>query len=108
MCLLEGGDAAVGDAIPEFDAAVLGARHVHVGAGVVVDGADGVRVLVLGVARHEALEGVDVVQTEGWVLGAHQDEIPGRVEGNGAQHLCFLRDWKGAEGKKGEFGAGGV
>lgn len=62
MCLLKGGDAAVGDPIPEFDAAVLAACHVHVGAGVVVDGADGVRVLVLGVAGHEALEGVDVIQ----------------------------------------------
>lgn len=84
MCLLKGGDAAVGDPIPEFDAAILAACHVHVGAGVVVDGADGIGVLVLGVAGHEALEGVDVIQTKGWVLGPHQDEISRRVEGNGA------------------------
>lgn len=100
VCLLEGGDAAVGHPIPEFDAAILAACHVHVGAGVVVDRADGICVLILGVAGHEALEGVDVVEPKGWVLGAHQDEIPRRVEGNGAEHLCFLDIFEGSFGRR--------
>lgn len=90
MCFLKGGDAAVRDAVPQLDAAVLAAGHVHVGAGVVADRADGVGVLVLGVAGDEALEGVDVVEAKRGVLSAHQDEVSGRVEGDGAQHLRFL------------------
>lgn len=70
--LLECGDAAVWDAIPQFDAAVLAAGDVAVGGGVVADAADGVCVLVQRVAGHEALEGVDIVEAEGGVLCSHQ------------------------------------
>lgn len=72
MGLLECGDAAVGDAVPQFDAAVFAACDVAVGGGVVADAADRVCVLVQRVAGHEALEGVDVIETEGGVLGSHQ------------------------------------
>lgn len=47
--LLECGDAAIGHAVPQLDAAVLTAGDVAVGAGVVADARDGVRVLVPGV-----------------------------------------------------------
>lgn len=70
--LLECGDAAVGDAVPQFDAAVFAACDVAVGGRVVADAADRVCVLVQWVAGHEALEGVDVVETEGGVLSSHQ------------------------------------
>lgn len=70
--LLKGGDAAVGDTVPELDAAVFAAGHVAVGGGVVADAADGVGVLVQRVARHEALEGVYIVEAQGWVLRPHQ------------------------------------
>lgn len=93
--LVEGGDAAVGHAVPQLDAAVLAARHVAVGRGVVAHAADGVRVLVQRVARHEALEGVDVVEAQGGVLRAHQQEVSRRVEGDGAQHFCFLVEAEG-------------
>lgn len=46
MGLIKGGDAAVGDAVPELNAAVFAAGHIAVGSGVVVDIADGVGVLV--------------------------------------------------------------
>lgn len=72
MGLLKGGDAAVGDAVPQLNAAVFAAGHVAVGGGVVVDTADGVGVLVEWVAGHEALEGVYVVEAEGRMLGSHQ------------------------------------
>jgi len=63
MSLVEGCHTTVGDAIPQFDAAVLAAGDVAIGSGVVADTADGVCVLVQRVARHEALEGVDVIET---------------------------------------------
>lgn len=72
---LEGGHAAVGDAIPQFDAAVLAAGDIAVGAGVVADAADGIGVLVQWVAGHEALEGVDIVETQGGVLRSNQQEV---------------------------------
>lgn len=61
MGLLEGGHTAVGDAVPQLDAAVLAAADIAVGGGVVADAADGVRVLVQRVAGHKALEGVDII-----------------------------------------------
>lgn len=70
--LLECDHTAVGDAIPQFDAAVFAACDVAVGGGVVAGAADGVCVLVQRVAGHEALEGVDVVEAEGGVLCSHQ------------------------------------
>lgn len=80
--LLEGGHAAVGDAVPEFDAAVFAAGDVAVGGRVVADTADGVRVLVHWVTGHEALEGVDVIQAEGGMLRSYQQEVTGRMEGD--------------------------
>ena len=50
MCFLKSRDASIGDAVPQLDAAVLAASHVHVGARVVINGTYGVRVLVLRVA----------------------------------------------------------
>lgn len=91
MCLLEGGHAAVGNAVPQFDAAVLAAGDIAVGAGVVADPADGVRVLVQWVAGHKALEGVDVVKPQRRVLRSHQQKVPRRVKGDGAQHLSLLQ-----------------
>lgn len=61
MSLLKGCDAAVGDAIPQLDAAVLAASDVHVGTRIIVNGADGIGVLVLGIAGDKTLEGVDVI-----------------------------------------------
>lgn len=90
MSLLKGGHAAVGDAVPQLDAAVLAAGDVAVGARVIADAADGVGVLVQRVAGHEALEGVDVVQPQRRVLRSHQQKVPRRVEGDGAQHLSLL------------------
>lgn len=75
MGLLESGDAAVGDAIPKLDAAVLAAGDVGVGAGVVADATDGVCVLVQRVAGDKALEGVDVVKAECGVLRSNQQEV---------------------------------
>lgn len=93
--LVEGGDAAVGDAVPQLDAAVLAAGHVAVGRGVVAHAADGVRVLVQRVARHEALEGVDVIEAQRGVLRANEQEVSRRVEGDGTQHFCFLLEADG-------------
>lgn len=92
--LVEGGDAAIGDAVPQFDAAVFAAGDVAVGRGVVADTADGVGVLVQRVTGHEALKGVHIVQTQRGVLCAHEQEVSGRVEGDGAQHLSFLKSTK--------------
>lgn len=101
--LVEGGDTPVGDAVPQLDAAVLAAGHVAVGRGVVAHAADGVGVLVQRVARHKALESVDVVQAQGGVLRAHQQEVSRRVEGDGTQHFCFLleADGDGKDQRKG-------
>lgn len=73
--LFKGGHAAVGDAVPQLDAAIFAAGDVAVGGGVVADAADGVRVLVQRIAGHETLEGVDVVEAEGGVLRSHQQEV---------------------------------
>lgn len=89
--LLKGGDATVGNAIPQLDAAVLAAGDVAVGSGVVADATDGVCVLVQGVARHEALEGINIVEAEGRVLCSHQQEVTRRVEGNRTEHFGFLQ-----------------
>lgn len=72
MGLLKRGDAAVGDPVPEFNAAVFAAGDIAVGGGVVVDAADGVSVLVQRVARHKALEGIYVIEAEGRMLRSHQ------------------------------------
>lgn len=90
MGLLECGDTAVWDAIPELDAAVLAAGDVAVGAGVVAYATDGVRVLVERVAGYEALEGVDIIEAEGGVLCSHQEEVSWRMERDGTQHFGFL------------------
>lgn len=71
MGLLKSRHAAVGDAIPQLDAAVLAAGDVAVGGGVVADATDGVCVLVQWIARHKALEGVDIIKAEGGVLRSH-------------------------------------
>lgn len=91
MSFLKGCDAAIGDAVPQLDAAVLAASDVHVGTRVIVDRADGVGVLVLGIAGDETLEGVDVIEAKRGMLGPDQDEVSRRVERDGAQHLSFLR-----------------
>lgn len=75
MRFLEGGHAAVRDAVPQFDAAVLAAGDVAVSGGVVADAADGVCVLVQWVAGHKALESVDVVEAQGGVLRPHEQEV---------------------------------
>lgn len=72
MGLLKCGDAAVGDPVPEFDAAIFAAGDIAVGGGVVAHAADGVGVLVQRVARHKALEGVYVIEAEGRMLCSHQ------------------------------------
>lgn len=91
MSLLKGCDAAVGDAIPQLDAAVLAASDVHVGTRIIVNGADGIGVLVLGIAGDKTLEGVDVIQAKRGMLSSHQDEVSRRVERDGMQHFGFLR-----------------
>lgn len=99
MCLLKSRDAPVRDSIPQLDAAVLAASHIHIGTRIVVNRTYGVGVLVLRIAGHKALEGVDIIQAEGGVLSADEDEVSRRVERDGAQHLCFLlgqrhqREW---------------
>lgn len=80
MGFVKGGDAAVGDPVPELNAAIFAAGDVAVGGGVVVHAADGVGVLVQRVARHKALEGVYIIEAEGWMLRPHQQIVPGRVE----------------------------
>lgn len=92
MGLLKGGDAAVRDAVPKLDAAVFAAGDITVGSGVVADATDGVRVLVQWVPRHKTLECVHIVEPQGGVLSAYQQEISRRVEGNGTQHFCFLQE----------------
>lgn len=52
MGFVEGDHTAIGDSIPQLDAAVLAAGDVAVGRGVVADAAYGVRVLVQWVAGH--------------------------------------------------------
>lgn len=73
--LLKGGHTAIGDTIPEFDAAILTAGDVAVGGGVIADATDGVCVLVQRVAGHKALKGVDIVETQGGMLRSHQQEV---------------------------------
>lgn len=91
MSFLKGCDAAIGDAIPQLDAAVLAASDIHVGTRIIVDRADGVGVLVLGIAGDETLEGVDVIKAKRGMLGSDEDEVSRRMERDGAQHLSFLR-----------------
>lgn len=90
MSFLKGCDAAIGNAIPQLDAAVLAASDVHVGTRIVVNGTDGIGVLVLGIARNETLEGVDIIEAECRMLSPNQDKVPRRVERDGAQHFSFL------------------
>lgn len=90
MCFLKSRDASIGDAVPQLDAAVLAASHVHVGARVVINGTYGVRVLVLRVAGDETLKRVDVVKPKSGMLGPNEYEVSGRVERDGAQHLRLL------------------
>lgn len=71
MCFLKGRHAAVRDTVPQLDAAVLAAGDIAISCGVVADPADGVCVLVQWVARHEALESVDVIEAQGGVLRPH-------------------------------------
>lgn len=75
MGLLKCGDTAVRDTVPQFDAAILAACDIAVGSGIVAYTTDGVCVLVQWVARHKALEGVNIVEAESGVLGSHKQEV---------------------------------
>lgn len=91
MSFLKGCDAAIGDAIPQLDAAVLAASDVHVGTRIIVNGTDSVGMLVLGIARDKALEGVDVIEAKRGMLSSNEDEVSRRMERDGTQHFSFLR-----------------
>lgn len=75
MGLLKGDHATIGDTVPQLNAAILATGDIAVGCGVVADTTNGVCVLVQGVARYKALEGIDVVETEGGMLRSHQQEV---------------------------------
>lgn len=91
MRLLKGCDAAIRDAIPQLDAAVLAASDVHVGTRIIVNRADSIGVLVLGIAGDKTLEGVDVIKAKRGMLRSNEDEVSRRVKRDGAQHFSFLR-----------------
>lgn len=84
MRLLESGHTSVRDAVPQLDAAIFAACDIGVGSWVVTHTADSVSVLIQGVAWHKALECIDIIKSECWMLRAHQQEIPWWVEGDGA------------------------
>lgn len=90
MRFLESRDASIGNPIPQLDAAVLATRYVHVGAGIVINGADGIGVLVLRIAGDKTLKCVDVIQPQGGVLSPNEDKVSGRMKRDGAQHFSFL------------------
>lgn len=84
MCLLECGHTPVRDAVPQLDAAVFAACDIGVGSWVVAHTADGISVLIQGVAWHKTLECIDIIKSQCWMLRAHQQVIPWGVEGDGA------------------------
>ena len=64
MGLEEGGDAPVGDSVPDFDAAVSGAADEVFARVVPPETGDVPGVVVGGHGAHEALGGVDVVHPD--------------------------------------------